>query len=65
MAGPARPPVVTESLLERCEFPPSPVACGLSGGPDSSAMVALAVAAGREVVAWHVDHGIRADSTRD
>jgi tRNA(Ile)-lysidine synthase len=39
--------------------------CGLSGGPDSAAMTALAVAAGCEVTAVHVDHGLRPDSHRD
>ena len=54
-------------LLERCAFPepPASVDCGLSGGPDSSALVALAAAAGLEVTAWHVDHGLRPDSGRD
>ena len=54
-------------LLERCAFPdpPASIGCGLSGGPDSSALVALAVAAGLEVTAWHVDHGLRPDSGRD
>lgn len=54
-------------LLERCAFPepPASISCGLSGGPDSSALVALAAAAGLEVTAWHVDHGLRPDSARD
>ena len=56
-----------DSLLARCTFP-SPgtaVACGLSGGPDSSALVALACATGLEVTAWHVDHGLRPSSGDD
>lgn len=59
--------VEVEGLLERCWFPEPPAAvnCGLSGGPDSSALVALAAAAGLEVTAWHVDHGLRPDSGRD
>lgn len=35
----------------------------MSGGADSTALVALAVAAGLEVIAHHVDHGLRATST--
>ena len=60
-------PARIEALLVRCTFPGSgtAVACGLSGGPDSSALVALACAAGLEVTAWHVDHGLRASSRTD
>ena len=56
-----------DALLARCDFPApgSAVACGLSGGPDSSALVALAGEAGLEVTAWHVDHGLRASSGAD
>lgn len=36
--------------------------CGVSGGPDSLAMLALAVAAGCRATAVHVDHGLRAGS---
>lgn len=39
--------------------------CGLSGGPDSVALVVLAAAAGCEVTAVHVDHGLRAGSIDD
>ena len=54
-------------LLARCTFPPAgtPVRCGLSGGPDSVALVALAMAAGCDVVAVHVDHGLREGSVDD
>lgn len=38
------------------------MACGVSGGPDSTALVALAVAAGCAVTAVHVDHALRAGS---
>ncbi len=53
-----------DALLARCDFPVpgTAVACGLSGGPDSSALVALATEAGLEVTAWHVDHGLRPSS---
>jgi len=48
-------------LLERSEIVVSDalmdVAC--SGGPDSTALAVLAVAAGRRVTLHHVDHGIR------
>lgn len=51
-------------LLARCPFPPSgtEVSCAVSGGPDSLALLALAVAAGAKVTAVHVDHGLRAGS---
>ena len=60
-------PVDIADLLTRCRFPApnSPVACGLSGGPDSTALVALAVRAGLVVTAWHVNHGIRPDADAD
>ena len=56
-----------DALLVRCTFPVpgTAVACGLSGGPDSSALVALATAAGLEVTAWHVDHGLRPSARAD
>ncbi|GAC1319990.1 MAG: tRNA lysidine(34) synthetase TilS [Acidimicrobiales bacterium] len=34
----------------------------MSGGPDSLALLVLAVTAGCGVTAWHVDHGLRAGS---
>lgn len=57
-------------LLERCRFPETKgsgqaLTCALSGGPDSSALVALAVAAGYDVTAWHVNHGLRVDADVD
>jgi tRNA(Ile)-lysidine synthase len=53
--------VTPEGLLGRCTFPPpgTPVRCGVSGGADSSALLVLAVAAGCEVTAVHVDHRLR------
>ena len=53
-----------DALLARCDFPVpgTAVACGLSGGPDSSALVALATEAGLKVTAWHIDHGLRPSS---
>jgi tRNA(Ile)-lysidine synthase len=41
------------------------VTCGLSGGADSTALVALAVAAGCAVTAVHVDHALRPGSAAD
>jgi len=41
------------------------VTCGLSGGADSTALVALAVAAGCDVTAVHVHHGLRASADHD
>jgi tRNA(Ile)-lysidine synthase len=59
-------PLVAD-LLARCYFPAAGTAatCALSGGPDSSALAALAVAAGLIVNAVHVDHGLRARSSED
>lgn len=64
-------------LLERCTFvesaepssthsaSPARQVCALSGGPDSTALLILAVAAGLDVEAVHVDHGLRSTSGRD
>lgn len=53
------------SLLGRCDFPPArtEVDCAVSGGADSLALLALAVAAGLSVTAIHVDHGLRPGSS--
>jgi tRNA(Ile)-lysidine synthase len=55
------------ALLARCTFPPpgTPLVCGVSGGPDSLALLVLAVASGCEVTAVHVDHGLRAGSAEE
>lgn len=45
--------------LPKCTFADGPVRCGVSGGADSLAMMALAVASGSMVTAVHVDHGQR------
>ncbi len=57
----------TAELLGRCTFPPTgtAVTCGLSGGADSTALVALAIAAGCEVSAVHVHHGLRPSAGLD
>lgn len=54
-----------DDLLGRCTFPAAgtAVVCGVSGGADSSALLVLAVHAGCEVTAVHVDHGLRPGST--
>ena len=55
------------ALLARCTFaaPGTIAVCALSGGTDSAALVALAVAADLDVHAVHVDHGLRPDSADD
>ncbi|CAN5704730.1 tRNA lysidine(34) synthetase TilS [soil metagenome] len=52
------------ALLPRCAFPPpgTPVVAAVSGGADSLALLALAVASGAVVTAVHVDHGRRVGS---
>ena len=53
-----------QSILDRCTFPPPATAltCGVSGGADSLALLALAIEAGCVVTAVHVDHGLRPGS---
>jgi tRNA(Ile)-lysidine synthase len=41
------------------------VVCGVSGGADSLALLTLAVEAGCEVTALHVDHGLRSESASE
>jgi tRNA(Ile)-lysidine synthase len=59
--------VTLTRLLARCTFPPADVEvdAGVSGGADSVALLALAVAAGCRVTAVHVDHGLRLGSGRE
>jgi len=45
--------------------PGTPLTCAVSGGPDSMALLALAVAAGCLVTAVHVDHGLRPGSEQE
>jgi tRNA(Ile)-lysidine synthase len=54
-------------LLPRCSFPPAgtTVTCAVSGGADSTALLALAVAAGCCATAVHVDHGLRPGSASE
>lgn len=58
---------VLDALVARCTFPGSgtPVDIAFSGGPDSTALVALATHAGLRVTAWHVDHRLRPESSTD
>jgi tRNA(Ile)-lysidine synthase len=62
--GSTLPPPLVPDLLSRCTFPPAgaPLACAVSGGADSLALLVLASAAGCKVTAIHVDHGLRAGS---
>lgn len=63
--GTAGAPVA--ALLPRCHLPApgTPVTCAVSGGADSLALLLLARAAGCEVTAVHVDHGLRAGSAAE
>jgi tRNA(Ile)-lysidine synthase len=51
-----------DDLLARCTFSSGDVTCAVSGGADSLALMALAVASGAAVHAIHVDHGLRPGS---
>lgn len=55
------------AFLARCTFPPTgtPVTCAVSGGPDSSALAVLAVAAGCPTTLVHVDHRLRDGSAEE
>lgn len=57
----------TAALLARCTFPPpgTTVACAVSGGADSLALLALAIESGCDATAIHVDHGLRKESERE
>jgi tRNA(Ile)-lysidine synthase len=59
-------PLVAQ-LLAKCAFDSSAtsVDCAVSGGPDSMALLVLAVAQGFQVTAWHVDHGLRPESVSE
>jgi tRNA(Ile)-lysidine synthase len=54
-------------LLPRTTFPPAgtTVTCAVSGGADSLALLVLAAAAGCDVTAVHVDHGLRQGSAAE
>ena len=59
--------ISSPELLARCTFPPAgtSVACAVSGGPDSLALLVLATKAGCDVTAMHVDHGLRSGSAEE
>lgn len=54
-------------LVARCQFPAAgtEVTCAVSGGADSTALLALSIAAGLVVRVVHVDHGLRPSSGAD
>lgn len=56
-----------QSFLARCTFPEpgTHLHCAVSGGADSSALLLLAAAAGCQVTAHHVDHGLRDGSAAE
>ena len=59
-----------EALLAKTNFPsigssPLGVACAVSGGADSMALLVLALAHGLKVTAYHVDHGLRVGSSSE
>lgn len=60
-------PKIVHELLTRCTFAPpgTSAVCGVSGGADSLGLLALASAAGLEVTAVHVDHGLRPESASE
>jgi tRNA(Ile)-lysidine synthase len=59
--------IAADQLLARTTFPPpaTPVTCAVSGGADSLALMALAVAAELDVSVVHVDHQLRPESHLD
>jgi tRNA(Ile)-lysidine synthase len=65
--GEGRGAAAVDELLRRCTFPPrgARLTCAVSGGADSLALLVLAVAAGCDVTAVHVDHGLRPGSAAE
>lgn len=63
----ATPSSEIDELLARCTFPDAgtTVDCAFSGGADSTALLILAIAAGLDVTAHHVDHGLRPESSTE
>jgi tRNA(Ile)-lysidine synthase len=64
---PSTSPDPVAALLARCTFPDpaQPVVAAVSGGADSTALLVLAVEAGCDVTAVHVDHGLRTGSAAE
>ena len=55
---------LASALSSRANFPNrAELHCAVSGGADSLALLLLAARTGRHVTAWHVDHGLRAESS--
>ena len=51
-------------FFDQCTFPSNgPIHCAVSGGADSSALLILASMTGEVVIAHHVDHGLRPNSS--
>tara|TARA_B100001540_G_scaffold262533_1_gene241912 strand:- start:936 stop:1832 length:897 start_codon:yes stop_codon:yes gene_type:complete len=51
-------------FFDQCMFPSNgPIHCAVSGGADSSALLILASMTGEELIAHHVDHGLRPNSS--
>ena len=53
-------------FFEQCTFPSGgPIHCAVSGGADSSALLILASMTGEELIAHHVDHGLRPNGSAE
>lgn len=56
---------LSEALLEACRDEPGRVAVAASGGVDSTVLLRALHTLGLDVVALHVDHGLRTDASLD
>ena len=55
-----------QHFFDQCTFPSNgPIHCAVSGGADSSALLILASMTGEELIAHHVDHGLRPNSSSE
>ena len=55
-----------DAFLQDCTFPSSDILhCAVSGGADSSALLILASLTGSQVIAYHVDHGVRPNGSAE